>query len=58
MENLVKLSFDQERLMKDFRNIRIGDPRFIKLGQTQLKLKDKGEGRWARWGPLRVRVCV
>lgn len=40
MENLVKLSFDQEKLMKDFRNIRIGDPRFIKLGQTQLKLKD------------------
>ena len=40
MENLVKLSFDQEKLMKDFRNIRIGDPRFLKLGQTQLKLKD------------------
>jgi hypothetical protein len=40
MENLVKLSFDQEKLMKDFRNIRVGDPRFIKLGQTQLKLKD------------------
>ncbi len=40
MENLVKLSFDQEKLMKDFRNIRVGDPRFIKMGQTQLKLKD------------------
>ena len=40
MENLVKLSFDQEKLMKDFRNIRVGDPRFVKLGQTQLKLKD------------------
>ncbi|MES2796616.1 MAG: ATPase [Bacteroidota bacterium] len=40
MENLVKLSFDQEKLMKDFRNIRIGDPRFLKLGQTQIKLKD------------------
>jgi hypothetical protein len=40
MENLVKLSFDQEKLMKDFRNIRVGDPRFVKLGQTQIKLKD------------------
>lgn len=40
MENLVKLSFDQEKLMKDFRNIRVGDPRFLKLGQTQIKLKD------------------
>jgi hypothetical protein len=40
LENLVKLSFDQEKLMKDFRNIKVGDPRFVKLGQTQLKLKD------------------
>ncbi len=40
MENLVKLSFDQEKLMKDFRGIRIGDPRFVKLGQNQVKLKD------------------
>ncbi len=40
LENLVKLSFDQEQLMKDFRNIRIGDPRFLKLAQQQVKLKD------------------
>jgi hypothetical protein len=40
LENLVKLSFDQESLMKDFRKIRQDDPRVIQLGQTQLKLKD------------------
>jgi hypothetical protein len=40
MENLVTLSFDQEKLMKEFRNIRVGDPRFLKLGQNQIKLKD------------------
>jgi hypothetical protein len=40
LENLVKLSFDQEQLMKDFRNIRVGDPRFLKLAQQQIKLKD------------------
>ena len=40
LENLVKLSFDQEKIMKDFRNMNISDPRFIKLSQEQLKLQD------------------
>jgi hypothetical protein len=40
LENLVKLSFDQESLMKEFRKIRQDDPRVIQLGQNQLKLKE------------------
>ncbi|KAA6438814.1 ATPase [Dyadobacter flavalbus] len=40
LENLITLSFDQETLMKDFRGVNLQDPRFIKLGQQQLKLKD------------------
>jgi len=40
LENLITLSFDQEALMKDFRGVNLQDPRFIKLGQQQLKLKD------------------
>ncbi|WP_245964480.1 DUF4175 family protein [Rufibacter immobilis] len=40
LENLVTLSFDQEKLMKDFRNVQQSDPRFIGLAQQQLKLSD------------------
>lgn len=40
LENLIQLSFDQEALMKDFRGVNLQDPRFVKLGQQQLKLKD------------------
>ena len=40
LENLLKLSFDQESLMKDFRGVNRLDPRFITMGQTQLKLRD------------------
>ena len=40
VDNLVKLSFDQEKLMIDLRNIKQSDPRFIPLSQQQLKLKD------------------
>lgn len=40
LENLVTLSFDQERLMKDFRGVSLADPRFIKLAQEQTKLQD------------------
>ncbi|MFC6996551.1 DUF4175 family protein [Rufibacter roseus] len=40
LENLVTLSFDQEKLMKDFRNVHQSDPRFIALAQQQLKLSD------------------
>lgn len=40
LENLITLSFDQERLMKDFRGMNPSDPRFINLSQDQLKLQD------------------
>ncbi|AEI46588.1 DUF4175 family protein [Runella slithyformis] len=40
LENLIHLSFDQERVMKDFRGVNLQDPRFIKLAQEQLKLQD------------------
>ncbi|KAA5546477.1 DUF4175 family protein [Adhaeribacter rhizoryzae] len=40
LENLITLSFDQEELMKSFRGVSQSDPRFITLGQQQLKLKD------------------
>lgn len=40
LENLLKLSFDEESLMKDFRKVDQSDPRFVQLGQNQRKLKD------------------
>ncbi len=40
LENLLTLSFDQEQLMKDFRGVSLSDPRFVALGQQQLKLQD------------------
>lgn len=40
LENLITVSFDQERLLKDFRGINPSDPRFIKLSQDQIKLQD------------------
>ncbi|MDX5444282.1 MAG: DUF4175 family protein [Hymenobacteraceae bacterium] len=40
LENLLKLSFDQEDLMKQFRQVHQSDPRFVALSQKQLKLKD------------------
>ncbi len=40
LENLVKLSFEQEKLMKEFRSISLVDPRFVKYSQEQLKLSD------------------
>ena len=40
LDNLVTLSFDQEGLMKDFRQVNQSDPRFVQLGQTQRKLRD------------------
>ena len=40
LENLIQLSFSEEQLMKDFRGVSLQDPRFIKLAQDQLKLKD------------------
>lgn len=40
VDNLVTLSFNQEGLMNEFREIRQSDPRYIKLSQRQLKLQD------------------
>jgi hypothetical protein len=40
LENLLTVSFDQERLMKDFRGVSLSDPRFVKLAQEQTKLQD------------------
>ena len=40
LHGLIKLSFDQESLMKDFVPIQQTDPRYIQLSQNQLKLKD------------------
>lgn len=40
VDNLVKLSFTEEELIKEFRSIRQVDPRFVELSQEQLKLKD------------------
>jgi hypothetical protein len=40
IHGLVKLSFDQEGLMKGFNDLSQNDPRFNGLAQQQLKLKD------------------
>lgn len=40
LENLIKISFDQEKIMKDFRGISVSDPRFVTLSQQQLNISD------------------
>jgi len=40
LDNLLHVSFEQEALMKEFRKVQQTDPRYIALGQQQLKLKD------------------
>ncbi|HNP98333.1 MAG TPA: DUF4175 domain-containing protein [Bacteroidia bacterium] len=40
LENLLRLSFDQEKLMQDLRTMDINNPQFLKLSQQQRKLKD------------------
>lgn len=40
VDNLVKLSFDQERILIAFKDVSQSDPRYITLSQNQLKLKD------------------
>lgn len=40
LDNLITLSFGQERVMKDFRGMSLQDPRVAKLSQEQLKLQD------------------
>nr|WKN39129.1 DUF4175 family protein [Tunicatimonas sp. TK19036] len=43
LDNLLTLSFDQEQVMKDFRDVKQNDPRFIDLSQEQLKLRDDAQ---------------
>ncbi|BDD02518.1 DUF4175 family protein [Aureibacter tunicatorum] len=38
--NLIKISFDQEDLIKEFRKVNQSDPKFVELSQGQLKIKD------------------
>lgn len=40
LHGLVKLSFDQERLMKNLKDLNQSDPRFNNLAQEELKLRD------------------
>jgi hypothetical protein len=40
IHGLVKLSFDQESLMKEFNELQQSDPRFNLLAQQQLKIRD------------------
>ncbi len=40
LKNLLKTSFDQEKLMLDFKNTNPDDPSFVKLGQKQLEIKE------------------
>ena len=40
IHGLIKLSFDEEGLMKEFIQIQQTDPKYISLSQAQLKLKD------------------
>lgn len=40
IHGLIKLSFDQEGLIKQFAELQVNDPRFNSLAQRQLKLKD------------------
>lgn len=40
MENLVDLSFGQEKLMSDLKEVKGYSPQYVKIGQRQKKLKD------------------
>ncbi len=40
LHGLIKLSYDQESLMKSFNQIQQTDPKYIQLSQHQLKIKD------------------
>ncbi|AFM04134.1 hypothetical protein Fleli_1734 [Bernardetia litoralis DSM 6794] len=43
LENLLKLSFEQEEVMNGFNEIDQRDPKYITLSQDQLKLKDDAQ---------------
>jgi hypothetical protein len=40
LHGLIKLSYDQETLMKEFNLIQQTDPKYVQLSQNQLKIKD------------------
>lgn len=40
LENLIRFSFNQEKLMTDLKNIDVNNPKYIQLSQQQRKLKD------------------
>ncbi len=40
IHGLIKLSFDEESLMKEFAQVQQTDPRYIQLSQNQLKIRD------------------
>ena len=40
LENLITLSFDQEEVLSDLKITSSNDPKYVKLGQKQVKLKD------------------
>ncbi len=40
LHGLIKLSFDQEALMKDFAGVQQADPKYVGLSQQQLKIKE------------------
>ncbi len=40
LHGLIKLSFDQESLMKNFSQVQQTDPKYVALSQNQLKIKD------------------
>ncbi len=43
LDNLLKLSFEQEDLMDNIRNINLSDPRFNELSQEQLNIRDESK---------------
>ena len=40
LENLIALSFDQEEVLSELKITNTNDPKYVKLGQKQVKLKD------------------
>jgi hypothetical protein len=40
LENLLKVSFDQEKLMADLKSVNRNDPQYVKLTQDQKQMKD------------------
>ncbi|ARK10235.1 DUF4175 family protein [Fibrella sp. ES10-3-2-2] len=43
LDNLITLSFTQERLMRDFKSMSLQDPRVLKLSQEQIRLQDNAK---------------